>query len=551
MSDAPEETVIIVHGTWAAPDWADPKLEEPVKRKWYEFVDGRPGDEPFPAKLDAALRDRSSPARCWAHCTQYDQIFHWSGGNSWIQRTSAASQLGDYVAALQNKGWRCHIVAHSHGGNVAVEALPQITAALSTDEPLGTVITLGTPFMDTMSPILERAERASRILYVVSWIGFGAIAFVALGYIIALPLTNFPLLLLLSLLCAGVWFARAQRTAQVDSWIGFAEIVVLVLSYIVAFPLISFPLLLLLLLWCAGVWFARAQRTAQVDPYRAEQRLPPLFAMGSLMDEPWQVLHHMRAIHNPLAAKTNALSYLFSSLRSNILQNTKVARIRGAKSYRDLGIVAKLVMTITHAATVFVILILFLAVRESLAPGAFKQPEDVLVPVLAVLIPAIVIFIFVLFFTGFFGGAFYSAYFSPFRWFMKRAGSLGGIFSWMTTYMIRDRGWSVFQTMAMGLDGYRFATPLIEQFPRNVPEKLVRYETMPRAAEQRALERRNAWVARHFGNVSQTFSKLAVTTADINVLLRTIEEDQTLVHATYYTDDECIARIADWIAGRG
>jgi hypothetical protein len=34
-------------------------------------------------------------------------------------------------------------------------------------------------------------------------------------------------------------------------------------------------------------------------------------------------------------------------------------------------------------------------------------------------------------------------------------------------------------------------------------------------------------------------------------LLRTIEEDQTLVHAAYYTDDECIARIADWIAGRG
>ena len=101
----------------------------------------------------------------------------------------------------------------------------------------------------------------------------------------------------------------------------------------------------------------------------------------------------------------------------------------------------------------------------------------------------------------------------------------------------------------MGLDGYRFTTPLIEQFPRNVPEKLVKYETMPRAAEQRALERRSAWVARHLGDVSQTFSKLAVTTADINALLRTIEEDQTLVHAAYYTDDECIALVADWIAG--
>jgi hypothetical protein len=41
---------------------------------------------------------------------------------------------------------------------------------------------------------------------------------------------------------------------------------------------------------------------------------------------------------------------------------------------------------------------------------------------------------------------------------------------------------------------------------------------------------------------------LAVTSADITSLLQTIEEDQTLVHAAYYTDEECIARIADWIA---
>ena len=75
------------------------------------------------------------------------------------------------------------------------------------------------------------------------------------------------------------------------------------------------------------------------------------------------------------------------------------------------------------------------------------------------------------------------------------------------------------------------------------------YENMPTGAEQRALERRSVWVAHHLGDVSQTFSKLVVTTADIDSsLLRTVEEDQTLVHASYYTDDECIARISDWIA---
>jgi hypothetical protein len=44
---------------------------------------------------------------------------------------------------------------------------------------------------------------------------------------------------------------------------------------------------------------------------------------------------------------------------------------------------------------------------------------------------------------------------------------------------------------------------------------------------------------------------MVVTAADISSLLRTIEEDQSLVHAAYYTDNECIDRIANWIAGKG
>jgi rRNA maturation endonuclease Nob1 len=74
---------------------------------------------------------------------------------------------------------------------------------------------------------------------------------------------------------------------------------------------------------------------------------------------------------------------------------------------------------------------------------------------------------------------------------------------------------------------------------------------MPEGAEQRALAMRNAWIGRHFGDVTQTFSKVVVTAADITLLLRTVEADQSLVHAAYYTDDECIQRIANWIAGRG
>jgi hypothetical protein len=103
----------------------------------------------------------------------------------------------------------------------------------------------------------------------------------------------------------------------------------------------------------------------------------------------------------------------------------------------------------------------------------------------------------------------------------------------------------------MGLEGYQFKLPVISQIPNNFPKGLVVYEDMPKGAEQRALDRRSIWIAHHLGDVSETFSKLTVNAADMTSLLRTIEEDQTLVHAAYYTDDECIARIADWIAGRG
>src|SRR5262245_4769102 len=154
MEGAVKETVIIVHGTWAAP--------EPEAKRWYQQIDGGDAAAGFVAKLDRALQKRGSVARCWAHCPAGDRIFQWSGENSWIARTRAASALGDYVAKLRKDGWRYHIIAHSHGGNVVVEALPQIVAAPTPDDMLGTIVTLGTPFIDTMSPILKELDEHTR-----------------------------------------------------------------------------------------------------------------------------------------------------------------------------------------------------------------------------------------------------------------------------------------------------------------------------------------------------------------------------------------------------
>jgi hypothetical protein len=64
-------------------------------------------------------------------------------------------------------------VAHSHGGNVIAETLPAIRA---TDEnPVGitgTVTTLGTPFLDAMSPIARRMDRRRLFLNWIAWCSY-------------------------------------------------------------------------------------------------------------------------------------------------------------------------------------------------------------------------------------------------------------------------------------------------------------------------------------------------------------------------------------------
>jgi hypothetical protein len=162
MDTSAKETVIIVHGTWAALD--------PKRKQWYDRIDGDAVSRGFVAKLNDELEKRGSQARCWSHCTEGDQIFQWTGKNSWLDRTQAAAELGNSVAELQSRGWCCHIVAHSHGGNVVVEALPQITPVAGSTGSLGKIVTLGTPFMDTMAPITKRARHIHTFQKALFWL---------------------------------------------------------------------------------------------------------------------------------------------------------------------------------------------------------------------------------------------------------------------------------------------------------------------------------------------------------------------------------------------
>jgi hypothetical protein len=511
MEEAAKETVIIVHGTYAAP--------KPGVRRWYEPAEGVPATE-FIIKLNDALQKRGSAARCWAHCSQGNQDFHWSGENSWIDRTRAASELGNYVLNLRKEGWLCHIVAHSHGGNVVLEALPQITSALSSSASLGKIVTLGTPFMDTISSILQSIWRnrsfqseLSRIavISVIIWFILSA----AIGFLYD------------AFGAFGQWFPDR------DTFNMIVSPSILIITVLISAIIFTFR------------FFRKSQNVKAIFNGGAQIQ-PKFLAIGSVMDEPWQLLYHMRNTPNPMAVETNLIHYLISSMQSHISRSRQIGRIYEVKSYGDLKLLAKLVLGLTHLLFLPSVLLMIAAIGVLFLwrPMSF----EILLSVVGLFMYFGIWFVWILLFTRTFGPAFYSAFFAPLRWCVYRVDAIKGAFREIATYIVRSRGWSVVLAIAMGLEGYRHQLPRIEQYPTSVPG--VTYENMPAGAQQRALAKRGAWIDRHLDNVAQTFSKLVVTSADITMLQHAIEADQTLVHAAYYTDDECIARIADWIAAR-
>jgi hypothetical protein len=144
-----------------------------------------------------------------------------------------------------------------------------------------------------------------------------------------------------------------------------------------------------------------------------------------------------------------------------------------------------------------------------------------------------------------------SAILSPFRHLVFAILSLFTIFESFGTYVVRRQSWPVLLRMSTGFEGYPLDLPAVEQRPLAIPDDYVKYENIPLQVEQRALHGRGVWVQKHLEDVTETFAKLSINVADVSSLLRIIESDETLVHGAYYTDDECIDRIAAWIAGTG
>jgi hypothetical protein len=504
-----KETVVIVHGTWAK--------FNPEILQWYQRPIHTDSSEGFVGKLNAALEQRGSAAQCWSHCTEGREIFHWTGDNSWIARTAAAYELAAYVAKLQSQGWCCHIVAHSHGGNVVVEALPLLLDSQHAKAPLGRIVTLGTPFIDASAPISERVRRGYRALKFVARIAF-----------------------IVSLLVSIIW--SSIRIA--NGWINFTYPLDLVVLFILAAGIIVLPAK-----WF-GHWIVRRKKRS-IEPTvdEALKRQPQLLAIGSSEDEAWQFLHHMREFANPLATSENPLSYLAKSVRDRISRSNQLFYIRHASNWEDLGkhkLSAFIAMSICFAWAC-----VWLAFTAKAAWHGYKETGWSLPPVLFNLICGMFIwYVLVLIFMEFFGTSFHLLSMTPFRWCRQLLGAVPSIFTGIGTYLFRNRGWPKLVAIAMGLSDYPHQLPSIERIPKIAAfENFVKYEDIPLIALENARKRRKTSIGRYVEKTSKAFSELVVTATDVNALLQTIETDQLLIHAAYYTDHECIVRIADWISG--
>lgn len=249
--DQRRETIILVHGTFAAPS--------PDSKQWFE------AGSDFVRALDAHLQRAGANARCWAHLETGEREFFWTGANSWVDRTLAARDLADYIRRLSPQ-WRCHLIAHSHGGNVCREALRILDATQARPWWDGRIVTMGTPFLHQAEP--EPPSRLwEKIIGLLLWAGVAAVLVTA---VILLP-----------------WWAT-------------------LLGAIAIAPLLF--LAVFIGLFFTGGWQQDTEDWAN-DDHKAQNdrlyrlRFPPALAISSEHDEALRLMQMVLAMPEPLALR--------------------------------------------------------------------------------------------------------------------------------------------------------------------------------------------------------------------------------------------------------
>ena len=196
---ATKETVIVVHGTFSG-------KRTDGSASWYA-----PG-ESFCQQLDAALANAQSSARCWQHLQPGEEYFHWDGRNDWMSRRNATARLRQLLLRLHAEKWRVHLVGHSHGGNVIIDAITDDEGRVERWFR-GRVALLGTPLYRDAAQFSVRKRSLTK-----HWLAWSILSWGILVYLAARGV---------DLLAA---FAIGSRTEFWASAVAFVGVVFLLMS---------------------------------------------------------------------------------------------------------------------------------------------------------------------------------------------------------------------------------------------------------------------------------------------------------------------------------
>jgi hypothetical protein len=287
----------------------------------------------------------------------------------------------------------------------------------------------------------------------------------------------------------------------------------------------------------------------------AGKEKPFWLVLASQKDEAWQLLRHIRMISNPLSPNATVLAQIRADRRDYIEGSWSQLRLRGISPLRDYSTLLLFCiwfpLLLVAVALVCVACAIILRADEpwldlyrgegsaSLATTIAQIGKYVIYPIAPIWTFATIAY----------GRKYVTAMLSTDYTVRTLVKSLSIVPSSIISYLIRKRGWNIIQQVALGLKGFEWNLPEVRQAPDFAGDCAV-LSLLTESAEQRALTRRNKWAASYLGDVSQVLSKMVLSAADISFLIRLVEEDSSLVHASYYTDEECIDRIARWIAGK-
>ncbi len=481
IPDRPQ-TVILVHGTFAAPRNGD--------LQWWQ-----PGSE-FCQQLDKRLEALDSPARTWKNLDDMP-IYSWSGNNSWADRYTAAQTLAEYLQRLHDRHWDFHVIAHSHGGNVLLQALQLKLAPLNfaiEKHRFGNLVCLGTPFIrplghhsqDRLRPPWEVGGSAILILAVVlgSW-RYIVPAIPHLGWL-WLPLA---LVFLFRITSLAFQFLRFK----------------------------SFP--------------------ASTPEWKR------LLVMGSKRDEVFQLLSQVLGQPNPFAKRkqqANSGSAEASAHRSSWIRAVGAVisesdRVRYPRN--DLAATHQFFrMRNDHIVLSAAGALVFGVGLHALVPGGLAGRIAQYVTLAALL--------------GLFGSA-VLMFGSLTALIALPARGLKGVkllaraaFGHLVEKAFRRYAWNAFRQWLLGTSEFPLKVGSTLLAPLFLRKNFYHVEELPQEVEQSALKAREQNLTGVLAMVTEKLAQPIVT----DELLHLFETSPTLVHAAYYTHPECLDVIATWIA---